>query len=181
VALNDGTRSWTSSPTVGGDGLGDFALRGLPPGRYDATVSAPGFVSLSRQLEISEDTTQDFPLLPIPETKHFTFTGQISDTGGECSDGTRAAPCHINVLPIHNAGPIQATLSWSAPTGTVLTVTLFRTGDDSTPIARSVAVDTTTQELSADLPGLARYELRVLYFVSGAGTAAYQMPVTYQN
>jgi hypothetical protein len=179
VTLTNATGSWESPLTIGGQGLGHYTIAGLQPGQFTANVSANGYVSVSRQLTLESDTVWDFHLLPVPTTKSFTFTDQITDTDGVCSDGTQSKPCRISVLPIHNAGPLEATLTWKAEGPAILTVTLFQSGQ-ATPIARSTTVDATTQRLTADLLGLAVYELHIL-FVSGTGSASYEMPVMYQN
>ena len=179
VMLSDGTNSWSSARTVGGGAQGRYEISGLHPGQYEAVASADGYVSVSRAITIAADTTTDFPLLPAPETMTQMFEYHISDRDGTCSDGTQLRPCRICAIPIHNAGPIDATLTWSAAGPVGLNVTLFQSGQ-STPLSRSTAVDGTSQRLTMNLPGGAVYELRITY-VSGTGPASYGMRVRYQN
>jgi Carboxypeptidase regulatory-like domain len=179
VTLSDGTTSWSSTRTVGGDGRGVYVISGLHPGRYEAVASADGYVSDSRAITIAADTTTDFGLLPAPETLTQVFEYQISDRDGTCSDGTQLRPCRICAIPIHNPGPIDAILTWSAAGPVGLNVTLFQKGQ-LTPLGRSTAVDSTSQRLTMDLPGGALYELRITY-VSGTGPASHRMRVRYQN
>jgi hypothetical protein len=179
VTLSDGTTSWSSARTYGGAAQGIYAIPGLRPGQYEAVASAQGFVSVTRTITIAADTTTDFPLLPVPKTMSHVFEYQISDADGTCSDGTQSKPCRIVAIPIHNAGPLDATLSWKAAAPVKLTVTLFQNGQP-TPLARSTAVDDASQRVAMNLPGGAVYELRITY-ASGIGTASYAMRVIHQN
>ena len=179
VTLSDGTTSWSSARTFGGAAQGLYTISGLRPGRYEAIVSADKFVGVTRSITIAADTTTDFPLLPVPETMSHTFEYQISDGDGTCSDGTQLRPCRIVAIPIHNAGPLDAALSWKADAPVKLTVTLFQNGQPA-PLARSTAVNDSSQRLAMTLPGGAVYELRITY-VSGIGTASYAMRVVHQN
>ena len=158
VTVSDGTTSWSSARTFGGAAQGRYTISGLRPGRYDAIVSADKYVSATRTITIAADTTTDFPLLPVPETMSHTFEYQINDGDGTCSDGTQSRPCRITAIPIHNAGPLDATLSWKAAAPIKLAVTLFQNGQP-TPLARSTAVDATSQRLAMNLPGGAVYGL----------------------
>jgi hypothetical protein len=179
VTLSDGATSWSSARTVGGGGQGLYTISGLQPGRYDAVVSAVGYVSVTRAITLAADTSADFPMLPVPATTSHTFEYQISDTDGTCSDGAQLRPCRIIAIPIHNAGPIDAILSWRASGPVRLNVTLFQ-GREQTPLARSTAVDDSSQRLTMSLSGGNLYELRITY-VAGIGTASYTMRVIHQN
>src|SRR5262249_49844400 len=52
VTLTNGTGSWESPLTIGGTGLGNYTVTGLQPGSYTASVSASGYVSVSRPLTL---------------------------------------------------------------------------------------------------------------------------------
>ena len=179
VTLSDGTTSWSSARTFGGAAQGRYAISGLRPGQYEASVSADKFVGVTRTITIAADTTTDFPLLPVPETMTHTFEYQISDGDGTCSDGTQLKPCRIVAIPIHNPGLLDAALSWKADAPVKLTVTLFQNGQPA-PLARATAADDASQRLRMTLPGGAVYELRITY-MSGVGTASYAMRVIHQN
>jgi hypothetical protein len=179
VTLSDGTASWNSAKTYGGPAQGVYEIAGLRPGRYEAVVSANGYQSVTRTITISADSATDFPMLPVPERVNDTFELQISDTDGTCSDGTQARPCRICAIPIHTAGPIDATLRWKSAGATKLSVTLFQSGQ-AVPLARSTPLDGTSEHLAMDLPGGALYELRITY-ASGSGPATYTMRVAHQN
>jgi hypothetical protein len=179
VTVTDGTSSWSSEKTYGGAGQGQYSIAALRPGRYDATVSAAGFVTAAKTITIPADAATDFPLLPVPETVTDTFEFQISDTDGTCSDGQETRPCRIGAIPIHNAGPIDVTLTWKSLTAVALNVTLFQKGQ-AAPLARSTATRETVQQLATTIPGGALYELRITY-VSGTGPASYAMRVIHPN
>jgi hypothetical protein len=134
---------------------------------------------VTRTITLSADSTTDFPMLPIPARVNDTFELQISDTDGTCSDGTQARPCRICAIPIHTAGPIEATLRWKSAGSTKLNVTLFQSGQ-SVPLARSTTLDDTGEHLVMDIPGGALYELRITY-AAGSGPALYTMRVAHQN
>jgi hypothetical protein len=179
VTISDGVTSWSSEKTFGGAGQGLYSIPSLGPGRYDAVVSAAGFVTARRTVTMPADAATDFSLLPVPETVTDTFEYQISDTDGTCSDGTQARPCRIVAIPIHNAGPIDATLTWKAAGPIVLNVTLFQKGQ-SEPMARSTATGAAEQRLAMNIPGGAVSELRITY-ASGSGPASYTMRVVHPN
>ena len=179
VTISNGATSQSSARTVGGAAQGRYAISELRPGRYEVVVSANGYVSVTRTITIAADTATDFPLLPVPETMNHTFEYQISDSDGTCSDGTQARPCRITAIPIHNAGPIDATLSWTGASSVKLSVTLFQSGQP-TPLVRSTSVGDASQRLALNLPGGALYQLRITH-VSGIGTASYPMRVIHMN
>jgi len=179
VTVTDGTTSWSSDRTYGGAGQGQYSIATLRPGRYNATVAAAGFVTAAKTITIPADADTDFLLLPVPETITDTFADQITDTDGTCSDGQQARPCRIAAIPIHNAGPMNAIMSWKSATAVVLTVTLFQKGQ-AEPLAHSTAAREMAQQLTMTIPGGALYELRITY-VSGTGPASYTMRVVHPN
>ena len=179
VTITDGANSWSSEKTYGGAAQGVYSIPSLRPGRYDASVSAPGFVTVTRPITIPADAATDFSLLPMPETLTDTFEYQISDGDGTCSDGTQEKPCRIAAIPIHNAGTIDATLTWRSASPVVVNVTLFQKGQRE-PLARSTPNGASGQHLAANVPGGALYELRITY-ASGTGSASYSMRVVHPN
>jgi hypothetical protein len=91
VTLDDGVSAWQSGKTIGGAGLGVYTISGLHGGRFRATVSADGFVGVTRDLTIAPDNTIDFQLLPVAVRKSLTVSSQLNDGDGTCSDGTHMA------------------------------------------------------------------------------------------
>jgi len=179
VTVTDGTTSWSSEKTYGGAAQGLYSIPSLRPGHYEAVVSAAGYVTATRTLTIPADAATDFSLLPMPQTITDTFEYQISDRDGTCSDGTQERPCRIGAIPIHNAGAIDATLTWQSAAPVVLNVTLFQKGQRE-PLARSTSTGPSAQHVVGNVPGGAVYELRITY-VSGTGPASYTMRVVHQN
>jgi hypothetical protein len=179
VTLSDGTASWSSAKTYGGAAQGNYEMTGLRPGRYEAVVAADGYQSVTRTVVLSTDSITDVAMLPVPKTMSDTFEFQISDADGTCSDGTQARPCRICAIPIHTAGPLDATLNWKAAGDAKLNVTLFQAGQP-VPLAQSSALNDASRHLAMQLPGGALYELRITY-VSGTGPASYTMRVVHQN
>jgi len=179
VTLSDGTASWSSAKTYGGAAQGTYEIAGLRPGRYEAVVAAAGYQSVTRTVTLSNDSSTDIAMMPVPETLSDTFEFQISDADGTCSDGTQARPCRIVAIPVHTAGPLEATLKWKTAGDAKLNVTLFQ-GGQPVPLAQSTALNDASRHLAMQLPGGAVYELRITY-VSGTGPAAYSIRVVHQN
>jgi Carboxypeptidase regulatory-like domain len=178
VTLEDGVGGWQSARTIGGVGRGVYTISGLHAGRFRATVSADGFVGVTREVTVGSDNTIDFQLLPVAVSKSVTVSNQLNDGGGTCSDGAQARPCHIVALPVHNRGSIDATLTWPV-TGPVLALVLFETGSP-VPMAASTSSVNGNAHLAMDLDGGVVYEIRVIY-ASGTGTATYSLSVAYPN
>jgi hypothetical protein len=179
VTLDDGVNSWQSAKTVGGVGRGEYTISGLHVGLFRATISADGFVTVTSNITVGPESTTDFGLLPIPATKSVTVSDHLGDRDGTCSDGVQPRPCHIIAVPVHNSGPIEATLTWQGATQAVLHLMLFER-DGPTPLLQSTPVDAAREEIASAVPGGAVYEIRIIY-ASGAGTATYSLRVSYPN
>jgi hypothetical protein len=179
VTLEDGSKSWQSTKTIGGVGRGTYSIADLPSGHYRATVTADGFVNVTREINLTSDTTTDFPMLPVAVTKDLAVAGDLKSTDGTCSDGTALKPCHVIAIPVHNTGSIDATLTWRAASPVSLNVTLFKSGDQR-PLASSTSNGSANERISAPLAGGALYELRITYG-SGTAMASYSLKVAYPN
>jgi hypothetical protein len=178
VTLEDGVDSWQSEKTIGGVGRGIYTIPGLRAGRYRATVSADGFVTVTRDVTIASDTTIDFQLLPATVRKSVTVSDHLSDQDFACGDDAQSRPCHIVALPVHNSGLIDATLTWPAG-GPALTLMLLQSGSP-VPIATPTSLVDGRGRLVANLEGGAVYEIRVIY-ASGTGRVSYSLSITYPN
>ena len=176
VTLRDGANV---VKTATASELGFFSIRGLRPGTFTLSASAEGFLAVSRPLTLTDNTTASFELMPVPAAISGTFEDDISASDGRCSDGVAAKPCRIILIPIHSPGPLDAGLSWNPSTTATLDVTLFQTGSPF-PLARSTPGDSGSRRVHANLPGGARYELRVT-FAEGEGTTRFKLSVVYQN
>ena len=124
-------------------------------------------------------TTSNFELFPVPKTVVHTVTGDIAGSDGTCTDGTSDRPCRIVVFPIHNAGPIEAVLSWTPAKAADLDVTLFQTGV-ATPLARSASTGPGPERVTATLTVGATYEFHITY-AAGSGRVTYSLRVTHMN
>ena len=83
------------------------------------------------------------------------------------------------MIPIHNAGPIEAVLSWTPAAGADLDLALFQTGN-ATPIARSANLGSGPEQVSAKLTVGATYEFHITY-AAGTVRAMYSLRVTHMN
>jgi hypothetical protein len=81
-------------------------------------------------------------------------------------------------IPIHNRGPLEATLTWNAGDGD-LDLTLFRSGTTSF-ISRSASRGTRSERIAVELTVGANYDLRVTY-AEGAEPVQYTLTVTHQS
>ena len=173
VAISVGPKAGTA---VTADPFGFFTLENVDAGST-LNVSAEGYLSSLRSVD--GDSSSTFQLTPVPKTETHSMQGRLASDGGTCSDGVSQKPCQIMAIPIHNAGPIDATLTWTPEEAANLDLTLFQTGE-SKPIARSAASGSTPEHLNVELAAGATYELRVTY-TSGTGAANYVLKVTHLN
>lgn len=173
VAISAGPKAGTS---VTADPFGYFTFADVDTGST-INVSADGYLSTLRSVD--GDSSSTFQLMPVPKTETHSMQGRLTSNGGMCSDGVSQKPCQIMAIPIHNAGPIDATLTWTPGGAANLDLTLFQTGV-STPIARSAASGSTPERINVELTVGATYELRVTY-TSGTDAANYVLKVTHLN
>jgi len=141
-------------------------------------ASANGYVDTT----LGQDTGRagtNFQLRPVPRTTTTTLTDTLSAQVGTCSDGVSMRPCHILMLPIHNSGPLEATLTWDPIDEANLDLSLFQTGSPSF-IARSASTAAEPESISATVPAGTTYELRVTY-ASGTAATRYTLRVTHLN
>jgi hypothetical protein len=173
VAISVGPKAGTS---VTADAFGFFTFENVDSGST-LNLSADGYLTLLRSVD--GDSNPTFQLMPVPKTETHTMQGRLASDGGTCSDGASEKPCQIMAIPIHNAGPIDAVLTWTPGEAANLDLTLFRTGV-STPIARSAASGSTPEHINVELAAGSTYELHVTY-TSGTGAANYLLKVTHLN
>lgn len=176
VTISDGVNAGESTVT---DARGFYRLSRLHPSVFAMRVSAPGFVAASEPVTLAYDRTSNVQLRPDPKQLTFSLRGDIASVDGHCSDGEAMRPCRIILFPVHNPGPIQATLHWTTGENVDLDLTLFQT-DSSTPIVRSANHNNNVEQLRADVVGGATYELRVT-LGAGTGAASYTLDFSQPN
>ena len=176
VTISDGVNAGESTVT---DARGFYRLSKLHPSEFVMRVSAPGFVAASEPVTLAYDRTSNVQLRPEPKQLTFSLRGDIASGDGHCSDGEAMRPCRIILFPVHNPGPIQATLHWTTGEDVDLDLTLFET-DGRTSIARSANRAENVEQLRADVVGGATYELRVT-LGAGTGAASYTLDFSQPN
>jgi hypothetical protein len=176
VTINDGPNAGRSAIT---DHLGFYAIRDLQPSTMTIAVSAEGFVGASRSVGVDGPTASNFELTPVPQVQTHTMRGSVAAGDGTCSDGASEKPCRIVVIPIHNPGAIDATLTWTSGTAVDLDVTLFQT-NVPTPLAKSTGSGSASERVTGMLSIPSTYELRITYS-SGTDEATYTLTVTHLN
>lgn len=169
----------SSGPSATTNQYGFFAISGVKPGLLTIRVAAERYVGASELVDVSADTTFTIRLMPKLETKQYTFPGEIDGKGGTCSDGLQMKPCLIFTFPIHNAGQVDATLSWTSRDAADLDLSLFQTGF-TTAIARSASANAGPERVLATVTTGATYELRVTYG-SGTSVAKFTLSFTQPN
>ena len=92
------------------DSKGNFSLTGVS-GRFDLEAAKNGYLTKTEQI-ISQPTTIAFRLMPPPQLLTSTFNESISGGDRLCGMTT---PCKFYAFDVHNAGTIDATLTWSNP------------------------------------------------------------------
>ena len=176
VTISDGVNAGESTVA---DARGFYKLSKLHPSEFAMRVSAPGFVAASEPVTLAYDRTSNVQLRPEPTQLTFSLRGDIASVDGHCSDGEAMRPCRIILFPVHNPGPIQATLHWTTSEDVDLDLTLFKT-DGRTSIAKSSNRAENVQQLRGEVTGGATYELRVT-LGAGSGEAAYTLDFSQPN
>jgi len=177
VTITDGPNA---GRTMVADSVGRYLFAGLIPSNFTVTVTADGYVSTSRVIGAADhDVRNDIRLVPVLTIRNYTLTGEVSMADGRCSDGDSLRRCRIVMIPVHNAGPLEARLTWTPSGDGNLDLVLFRTGETA-PMARSVSKDADVEELRAQLDRAATYELRIPHEVTTEGVR-YTLTVSSPN
>ncbi|HEY7447907.1 MAG TPA: carboxypeptidase regulatory-like domain-containing protein [Vicinamibacterales bacterium] len=159
--------------------VGFYTIAGLPSTDFTINVSADGYVATSQRVTAMGNTKTDVQLRPIPETLTHTSSSTISGSDGTCSDGVSQKPCRILAIPVHNTGPIEATLTWESISPADLDLSIFKTGS-TTPLGRSALVGTMSEEVTANVTVGGTYEIRVTQS-SGIDPVTYTVNIKYPN
>lgn len=157
--------------------MGYYQFTDLRPSSFIIDISADEYLTKSERVSLDRDLAADFHLTSVPRQMTHTSTGSIAAGDGTCHDGSGPRPCRIFVVPVHNTGHTDATLTWTHNDGVDLDLTLFQTGI-ATPLARSAIRGGGPEQVTASLPGGATYEFRVTW-AAGAGSANYTLRVNY--
>ena len=161
------------------DARGFYKFVNLHPSEFVLRVAAPGFVASSEPVTLAYDRASNVQLRPEPAQLTYTLRGDIGSEDGQCNDGQAMRSCRIILFPVHNPGPIQATLHWTTEEDVDLDLTLFQT-DGRTPIAKAAYAGEQIEQLRGDVAGAATYELRVT-LRAGTGAAAYTLDFSQPN
>lgn len=174
ITFIDGSNAGKSATA---DGAGNYALAGLATGGFTVRTTAAGYNEKSQPVTINANTSLTVQLNPVPQTLSSTRNDTISGGDATCSDGIGSTrPCKTITLPIHNDGPISATLTWE-PSSTDLDLTLWR---GTALIASSRTASGRTETVSANATGGANFELHVTYY-QGSVITTFQLRVTNPN
>jgi hypothetical protein len=158
---------------------GYYSISDLQPGAFTIAIQADGYVGESQGVNIRTDMTSNFQLTPTPEMMTDALPGNIGNDDGTCSDSVGMKPCRIIVIPIHNPGTIDATLTWTRGNAIDLDLTLFETGIP-TPLARSATPGAAPERIVTSVATGATYEFRITYS-AGVGRTDFTLRVTRPN
>jgi hypothetical protein len=158
---------------------GRYTFSDLRSGAIVVDVAARGYVGVSESIPLDTDMKINVGLKPERRIVDHAWTGNLTPSDGTCSDGAATLPCVIVAFSMHNAGSIDAHLSWSAASAIDLNLSLFQTGV-ATPILRSAAGGVTPESITVMVSGGAHYELRITY-ASGTVPADYKLHVVHPN
>jgi hypothetical protein len=158
---------------------GRYTFADLRSGAIVVDVAAHGYVGVSESIPLDTDMKINVGLKPERRIVDHAWTGKLAPSDGTCSDGAATLPCVIVAFSMHNAGSIDAQLSWSAGSAIDLNLSLFQTGV-ATPILRSASDGVTPESMAVMVSGGAHYELRVTY-ASGTVPADYKLHVVHPN
>ena len=154
------------------DGSGHYEITQVPVGSYSVRAAVAGYVDSTKQVTVGANTTADFALVPMPQTIWFTRGGSISPSSPACPGDTR--PCQAFALPpVHNAGPLIATLNWNGADALALQLVNVDTGQVLFSVSGQAAQFLSTQ---IETPG--NYQLRVVALSSMTGPVALTLNVT---
>lgn len=180
VTIREGVNAGRSAAADGG---GFYVLHDLSPGAFTAEAEAGWFVSSRMPLVLgAADAVQHFQLRPVPATVEYALNGDIAGGDGTCSDGESLKPCRIVVIPIHNEGLVDATLTWQSSQSADLDLALFKTGV-AQPIVRSSSSGnsgSSGERVVARIDGSATYEFRITW-AAGTGRATYRLQALCPN
>jgi hypothetical protein len=179
LTIDEGVNAGRSVVT---NARGYYTLADLHPSEFALRVTAPGFVASSETVALAYDRTSDVQLRLEPAQLTYSLRGDIASVDGQygqCSDGEAMRACRIILFPVHNPGPIQATLHWTTDEEVDLDLTLFQT-DVQAPIARAGNVGNQIEQLRGKVTGGTTYELRVT-LRAGNGEAFYTLDFSQPN
>ena len=173
VRLTGGPNAGRSATT---NSMGFYTIPDVAIGST-VQVSAEGYVESSGDVDLAREGR--FQLMPNPVTKTSTMRDTLDSRVGTCSDGVSQRPCHILTIPIHNDGPLEATLSWESAASANLDLSLFRASPMSL-VSRSAKAGSESERINLNLAAASSFELHVT-FASGTAPATYTLRVIHQN
>jgi hypothetical protein len=176
VSIVDGANSGKSATA---NELGFYTINNVSPGSFTVSVAAGGFVSAAKRVDAVRDVTENFSLTPEARTLTYTFRGEVREGDGTCSDGASLRPCRIVMIPIHNAGAVNARLEWTSDSAIDLDLSLFKT-NAQTPIEKSAQPGAAVERVGSHVDGGSNYELRITY-AGGSGQANYTISIECPN
>jgi hypothetical protein len=176
VSIVDGPNSGKSAVA---NGMGFYTIGEVAPGSFTVAVAANGFVGASKRVDAVRDAVENFNLTPESRMLTYTFHGDVRDGDGTCSDGAAQRPCRIVMIPIHNAGNVNARLEWTSDQAIDLDLALFQT-NVAAPIEKSAQKGADAEQVGSHVTGGSNYELRITY-AGGNGQAKYTISIECPN
>ncbi len=160
VEIIDGANQGKFSLT---DSKGQYQITTVLAGSFNVRASLDGYDNTTKLITLNANTTLAFALNPTPRQITETFTGTIS--GGDPT-GACGSPCKVFAIPIHNAGTVQAALTWTSTDDARLLLQLYSADANrvlaQSPLTPSDTSTSTRETISATVTVAGNYELRVV-------------------
>jgi hypothetical protein len=165
---NAGKGVWTSPN-------GQYTLADLTFAALTLRFSKTGYQSRDVTMNFTATgTMQNTNLNPAPTIITEIQTGEISGGDSSTCGSSEPLPCHVYTVNVHNAGPLEAKLTWSG--GADLDLELYR---NDTRIANSSEAGG-TEELVSSTVSAGSYQLRVIYYL-GSTITKYTLRIARPN
>ena len=177
VTFTDGSNAGKNATT---DSSGNFSITGLQGGGFTVRVSANGYSDTSSPVTLTADATLNPQLDPSPRT--VTSSRDDSVSGGDTCTGpsSNGDGCKQYNLDVHNAGTIDASLTWS-DRDTWLWLELYKMPEgQQLASASSSRINGLTQHLSVNVSGHSQYWIRIRYAL-GARITPFSTTVSRPN
>ncbi len=185
VQILDGPNQGRSATT---DSNGQYQITALLAGTGSVRAHAANYDdATTNSVTIGNDTPLSFMLNPTAKQIHEDIVSDISGGGpSTCylQGGTTPFPCRLFPVPLHNPGPLQASVAWQSTNDAIFVLQLYN-GDADQVISQAPVVpsDTSTAtilNLSAAISTPGNYQLRVVAFRISK-TVIFTLTTTHMN
>jgi hypothetical protein len=145
------------------DSTGQYQITSVLGGSFNVRAHLDSYDDVTKLVTLNTNMTLALALNPTARSVAETFTGTIS--GGDPT-GNCGSPCKTFVVPIHNTGTLQATLTWGSSDDAHLMLQLYNADTNrvlaQSPLTPSDGSTSTRETVSSAITAAGNYELRVV-------------------